>query len=97
MQVLLNRPERNPKARQRCLDHYGTDCAVCGDNLEARYGRAGRGIIHVHHLLPLADADDERPIDPIRDLRPVCPNCHAVIHSKTPAYTIEEVQQMLRG
>jgi hypothetical protein len=31
----------------------------------------------------------------IKDLRPVCQNCHAVIHSRKPAFSIEEVRKML--
>jgi DNA-directed RNA polymerase subunit RPC12/RpoP len=34
-------------------------------------------------------------IDPIRDLRPVCPNCHSVIHIKPRPYTIQEVKEMV--
>jgi predicted HNH restriction endonuclease len=26
----------------------------------------------------------------------VCPNCHAVLHSRVPAYSIEEVQAFLK-
>jgi len=33
--------------------------------------------------------------DPIRDLRPVCPNCHVVIHRREPPYSIDEVRQLL--
>lgn len=31
----------------------------------------------------------------IQDLRPVCPTCHAVIHTRTPPLTIEEIQAMI--
>ena len=34
-------------------------------------------------------------VDPIKDLRPVCPNCHAVLHRRIPAYRIEEVRAFL--
>ncbi len=35
----------------------------------------GEGFIHVHHLKPLSEVGYEYRVDPIRDLRPVCPNC----------------------
>jgi predicted HNH restriction endonuclease len=35
-------------------------------------------------------------VDPIADLRPVCPNCHAVIHRANPPYTLDDVRDMLR-
>ena len=36
-------------------------------------------------------------VDPVSDLIPVCPNCHAVIHLKTPPYAPHEVSAMLRN
>ena len=36
------------------------------------------------------------PYDPLKDLVPVCPNCHAVIHLRTPPYTPKETRRMLR-
>ena len=71
------------------------DCFVCGFNFKSAYGNAGDGFIHVHHLKPLSEADEEYELDPVKDLRPVCPNCHAVIHRKIPAYTIEEMKELL--
>jgi 5-methylcytosine-specific restriction protein A len=35
-------------------------------------------------------------VDPIADLRPVCPNCHAVIHLNKQPFTIEDVQAMVK-
>jgi hypothetical protein len=43
-------------------------------------------------LKELAKFSEEYEIDPIKDLRPVCPNCHAMLHRRTPAYTIEELK-----
>lgn len=89
--------ERNPVARQKCITHYGTGCSVCGFNFSASYGSSAEGYIHVHHLKPLASIGEEYVIDPIKDLRPVCANCHAVIHLRRPPYSIEEVKAMLHG
>lgn len=45
--------------------------------------------------IPISEIGTEYEIDPIKDLRPVCPNCHAVIHLREPAFSIEEVKAML--
>lgn len=89
--------ERNPVARQKCVTHYGTSCAVCGFNFGTTYGSSAGNYIHVHHLKPLASIGEKYVIDPIKDLRPVCANCHAVIHLRQPPYSIEEVKGMLHG
>ncbi|MCI8367364.1 MAG: hypothetical protein HFJ66_07165 [Eggerthellaceae bacterium] len=91
--------KRSPQARAACLAAKGTCCIVCEKDLEAVYGVPG--IVHVHHLEPLSESNGAREVDPIKDLVPVCPNCHAVIHSKKrkdgehSAYTPNEVRAML--
>ena len=80
-----------------CIDHYGPTCVVCGFNFEAVYGELGKGYIHVHHLVPLSEVDAEYKVDPIKDLRPVCPNCHAMIHREVPAKSIDEIKEILNG
>jgi hypothetical protein len=95
--VQANEFKRNPKARQECIAHHGASCSTCGLNFGAIYGCSAEGYIHVHHLKPLASIGEEYVIDPIKDLRPVCANCHAVIHLRQPPYSIEEVKDMLLG
>jgi hypothetical protein len=93
--ISVNVYERNAKARRACIAHYGTDCFICGFSFKAVYGEAGGGFIHVHHLKPLSEIGEEYRLDAIADLRPVCPNCHAMIHRRVPAYTIEEMKRLL--
>jgi 5-methylcytosine-specific restriction enzyme A len=94
-QVLVNAYERNQEARKQCLVHYGTRCFICNFDFEAVYGPNGKDYIHVHHLRPLSGIGAQYVVDPINDLRPVCPNCHAMIHRHTQAYGIEDVQVMI--
>lgn len=80
--VTVNAYERSKKARNKCIDHYGVNCMVCNFNFANVYGSLGEGFIHVHHLKPLSEIEKEYKVDPINDLRPVCPNCHAMLHRK---------------
>jgi len=89
------RYERSKFNRMICIQVNGTTCKVCGLNFEEKYGGIGDGFIHIHHLTPLGEAGGEYRVDPILDLVPVCPNCHAMLHRKSPPYTLEEVKQML--
>ena len=93
--VSINAYERNPKARVACILHHGTTCVVCGFNFQHIYGEIGKGIIHVHHLIPLSEIKGTYELDPIKDLVPVCPNCHAIIHSTQPSLTIEQLKEHL--
>lgn len=93
--VKINAYERNPKAREQCITHYGLTCSCCGFNFFKTYGEIGRDFIHVHHLVPISEIKKSYALDPVEDLRPVCANCHAIIHRKNPPFTIEEIKTMI--
>jgi predicted HNH restriction endonuclease len=95
-QVNVNVYERNSKARKDCIAHYGPNCSVCGFNFKQFYGEFGEDYIHVHHLQPLSEIGEEYELDPIQDLRPVCPNCHAMLHRSKSVSTIESLQQLVK-
>jgi len=78
--INVNRYERNSAARAKCIAHHGTICSVCKFDFEAFYGPIGKGYIHVHHIVPLAEIKENYKVDPVNDLRPICPNCHAMVH-----------------
>ena len=94
--VVVNKYERNPNARLKCINKWGVSCAVCNFNFEEIYGNRGAGYIHVHHLIPLSEIGGEYQLDPIKDLRPVCPNCHAMLHKTVPAISIEQLKILLK-
>lgn len=94
-QIRVNVYERSAEARTICITYYGLNCGVCDFNFEDTYGEIGKGYIHVHHLKPLAEIGKSYELNPIKDLRPVCPNCHAMLHQKKPAFSIEELKKYL--
>jgi len=91
--VEVNRYERDEAARRACLEHYGAECKVCGLHFEERYGKIGKGFIEVHHEVPLSETEGASEVDPIEDLKPVCPNCHAMLHQTDPPLAIEELRE----
>jgi Predicted restriction endonuclease len=93
--VTVNTFERNAAARRKCLEYHGYGCCVCGFNFEEQYGEIGRKYIHVHHIIPIAEVRKSYILNPVEDLVPVCPNCHAMLHSVKPALKIEELKQLL--
>lgn len=94
--VYVNAYERSDKARRKCLEHYGFACSVCDVTLSERYGAIAEAFIHVHHRRPLAEIGTKYTVDPVKDLVPVCPNCHAVIHLASPPLTIEQARALYK-
>lgn len=95
--VQVNVYERDPNARRKCLARWGTRCTVCAFDFEASFGALGAGFIHVHHLRPLGEIGEAYVLNPVDDLRPVCPNCHAMLHRRRPALTLEQLRAQLTG
>ena len=90
--VQVCRFERDSTARKRCIQMFGTACLVCGFDFERAYGDIGAGFIHVHHLMPLSMIGKRYSVNVRRDLRPVCPNCHEMLHKKKPPFSLEELR-----
>lgn len=100
--VLITSYERNPQAKEECIKHYNNDytCRICGFNFEKKYGALGKNFIHVHHIKFISSFEGEKhEIDPSKDLLPVCPNCHAMLHRKINGsfLTPQELKKMLNN
>ncbi len=93
--IYVNKYERNPLARRMCIEHHGVCCKVCGFDFYDTYGDLGKDYIHVHHLIPISSIRKKYTLVPEKDLIPVCPNCHAMIHKKTPALSIEQLREII--
>ncbi len=96
-EVKINHYERSPEARRTCIAYHGITCCVCGFSFVESYGVIGEGYIHVHHLNPISEQAGEYLLDPVSDMRPVCANCHVMIHKRRPPYSIEEMRQLIQN
>lgn len=97
LSVLVNAIERDPRARRACLKFHGYRCAACDLLFSERYGSIGEHFIHVHHLKPLSLVVGPHAVDPQKDLAPVCPNCHAMLHKREPPMSIAALRKLLRA
>lgn len=95
--VLVNKYERNPKNRSACLKHYGSSCMVCGFDFGTEYGEFASDFIHVHHIIPVSQMGLDYVVDPIKDLIPLCPNCHSAVHLENPPISPERLKEKLLG
>lgn len=94
--LTVNAYERDAKARQDAIAHHGLECTVCRFNFETVYGDHGRGFIHVHHQVPLSTINKRYRVDPVKDLVPVCPNCHAMLHRSSETLTIAQLRAIMK-
>ena len=90
--ITVNSYERNPRARAACIKHHKPVCSICKFDFYTEFGDVGEGFIHVHHIKRISEIGEKYEVDPINDLIPVCPNCHAMLHRKDPPYEIEELK-----
>lgn len=87
--------ERDPELRKMAIAIHGLNCTVCNFNFEETYGEYAKGYIHIHHLVPVSSSNGVVATDPQSDLRPVCANCHSIIHRRrNNTLTIEEMRTL---
>ena len=94
-EIKVNIYERNPEARRKCIKKFGAICWICKFDFEIKYGPMGKGYIHVHHLIPLSSIREDYVVNPLTDLRPVCPNCHAMIHCEADIKSCESIASLI--
>jgi 5-methylcytosine-specific restriction enzyme A len=88
---IVQKYERSRFNRALCLKYFGFSCRGCGDKLTEKYGPIGTGVIHVHHIVPISQMGSSYSLNPIKDLIPLCPNCHNIVHQTNPPISISEL------
>ncbi|MGE4571129.1 MAG: HNH endonuclease [Candidatus Izemoplasmatales bacterium] len=82
--------ERSTKLRNAAVEFYTKEgkivCDICGFDFSKVYNGLGQGYIEIHHKKPIYqyESDDEEVVikDAIKNLAPVCANCHRMLHRK---------------
>jgi hypothetical protein len=96
-QGIYTRYERSRSNRAIAIVVHGTTCAVCGFNFEQAYGETGAGYVEIHHRIPVHLMFEERVVDPIEELVPLCSNCHRMVHTQDPPITTDNLRESVLG
>ena len=90
------RYERRKDLRLKAIAIHGLECTACGFDFEKAYGEYAKGLIHVHHVVPISDFGEEKAVNPETDLVTLCANCHAVVHRKRDVtLSVQQLKEML--
>ena len=83
---------RDPRLTAAAKKLYGTKCSVCDFDFGKYYGDHGDGFIEIHHLHPIARGSRKSTVE---DVRPVCSNCHRMLHRGNNIMTVEELKSII--
>jgi putative restriction endonuclease len=90
--------ERSRKLRRQAIAIHGLSCKACDFDFEKAYGEHAKGFIHVHHVKPISEYEEDQSVDPATDLITLCANCHAVVHKRPDTLlSVEQLKSILHG
>ena len=95
--------ERSKKLREAAIQHYTINgkivCSACGFDFGEKYGKYGDGYIQIHHEKPVCQYDDQGfnayISEAIMNMKPLCANCHCMIHRKKEPITVAELKKII--
>jgi hypothetical protein len=93
--------ERNSRLRPVAKEYWRGKlgrlrCLACGFDFEKRYGLVGAEFIEMHHDKPLGERKGIRRTK-VRDLKPLCSNCHRMVHREPRnALSLRVLKRVLR-
>lgn len=104
--IQTNVYKRSKKLREEAIRYYTINnkikCRICCFNFEDFYGEYGRGFIEIHHQKPIfqfnGDDTEQTITEALRNVIPVCSNCHRMIHRRREnPLTLEEIRSYVRS
>lgn len=68
------------RLKNECFNYHKTECVVCGEDLEAKYGYDATYLLETHIAVPLSQHRANMSISTM-DILLLCPACHRLAHS----------------
>jgi predicted HNH restriction endonuclease len=92
-EIIKENSYRDRKLIDAAKKHFEPTCAICKFNFEKTYGLHGKGFIEMHHLIPISEG---KRISTVKDLVPVCSNCHRMLHKGKITLDVEDIKKMIQ-
>ena len=86
---------RNRTVVEQAKRKHGYTCVVCGFSFGHFYGPSAHGFIEGHHKEPMAVYAGRRKVT-VDDIRPVCANCHRMLHRGKAVLSIDRLKQIIK-
>lgn len=93
---------RSTQLRNAAINRYTVNgrihCHACCFEFARAFPGIGDGFIHIHHLRPVSFLRGEalKMNEALANVRPLCPNCHQMVHTSTPPLTISYLRSIAR-
>ncbi len=93
---------RSSQLRNAAIERYSINgrlqCRACSLEFARAYPGIGDGFIHVHHLRPVSFMRGEalNMNEALANVRPLCANCHQMVHTSTPPLSISALRSIAR-
>lgn len=94
IEIVKEATQRNSSLIAKAKKHYPTSCSICEFDFGKTYGPHGEGFIEMHHLSPISKGERKSRI---KDLKPVCANCHRMLHRGKEVLSIEELKEIYKN
>ena len=97
--------KRSKKLRDAAIAYYTKPdgkiyCAACGFCFADMYHDRGKGFIEIHHEKPLyqfsTDGFEAYIGEAVKNMKPVCSNCHRMLHRGESTITVDELKQIIQ-
>ncbi len=87
------------RIKKECIEYYGAICDICGFDYGYTYGEQYESEIEVHNVNGYNNDEDEilEDSDPVKDLIPICRNCHHIIHNSKNPVSVDRLREMIKG
>lgn len=106
VETVYKSKKRSAMLRETAIEHYRDKdghikCCVCGFDFWETYGELGHHFIQIHHEHPICEYEDEGTvqslIDAVKNVKPVCANCHCMLHRKRKkCLSIDELKKHIK-
>ena len=92
---------RSQRLRNEALNYYAQNgqiyCHACSFDYSLAYPIIGTGYIEIHHLKPIVELQGHyfSMEQALENVRPLCANCHRMVHKKRPPIPVDKIQEIL--